>query len=79
MVLECYELLQDFKQQTAHILKIIKLSQLVSADTLQHEHLNDLKKILKSPTNLINIDHMFSKEGKSKITCFQIFSDTNAS
>jgi hypothetical protein len=39
MILECYELLQDFKQQTSNLLKIIKLSQLVSADTLHHEHL----------------------------------------
>ena len=39
MVLECYELLQDFKQQISNLLKIIKLSQLVSADTLQDEHL----------------------------------------
>jgi hypothetical protein len=77
-VLECYELLQDFKQQAANILKIIKISQLVSAETLQHEHLQDLKKILKSPEHALNIEFLFTKEGRSKVTCSQLYTSTNA-
>jgi hypothetical protein len=78
-VLACYELLQEFKQQTSGLLKIIKISQLVSAETLQQEHLKDLKKILKSSNHSINIEHLFTKEGKSKITCSQLYTETNSS
>jgi hypothetical protein len=77
-LLDCYELLQDFKQQTANILKVIKISQLVSAETLQHEHLQHLKRILKSPEHTLNLDFLFTKEGRSKVTCWQLYTSTNA-
>jgi hypothetical protein len=45
--LECFELLSSFKEDVTAILKVFKLSELLSSTTLAPEHIEQMKSLIK--------------------------------
>ena len=76
--LECFELLSCFKLEVAQVLKVLKLSELLTVSTLTLSHLDKMKSLIKPVgQSKLKIDLLFSRDSKATVTPQRIFQETN--